>query len=335
MSAEIKPIFGMERVKLAEVVPLDTPFTLFIFPTTFCNFKCKYCGHSLGLEKMKEQYGFVPQMMDMDTFQRVIDQASRFPKKLKMVSLTGQGEPLLNPDLPKMIAATKQSGIADRIEMISNASLLTNEKSLALVDAGLDILRISLQGLSREKYNETCGVDLDFERFMNNIRFFYQHKKQCKLFVKVLDATLDQGDDQRFYKMFGDICDRMYIEQCKPVYDGVRYDHVTTTTDRYGRQHEQRDVCPLCFFMLSVFPDGDVEPCDTIYKPVVLGNVHQETLTDIWSGQKLRDFQILHLEKNRCLNAKCSVCCAPNDVSQPEDVLDAAAEYLLSKFRGV
>ena len=47
--AERKPFSGVDdRVKLAEVIPLETPFTLNIFPSNICNFKCKYCEHSLG-----------------------------------------------------------------------------------------------------------------------------------------------------------------------------------------------------------------------------------------------------------------------------------------------
>jgi len=45
--------------------------------------------------------------------------------------------------------------------------------------------------------------------------------------------------------------------------------------DRYGRKHEKRNVCPLPFYMLGIFPNGDVEPCDTIYKPIVLGQYKQ------------------------------------------------------------
>ena len=42
MASEIKPIYGTERVQLASVLPLATPYSAFVFPTTFCNFKCAY-----------------------------------------------------------------------------------------------------------------------------------------------------------------------------------------------------------------------------------------------------------------------------------------------------
>ncbi len=332
MASEIKPVCGLERTKLCNAVPLDTPFTLFVFPTTFCNFKCSYCGHSLGLGKMKEIYNFEPQNMPMDTYKRIIAQAGAFPDRVKLLSLTGHGEPLLNKNLPEMIELAKKNDIAERIEIITNASLLTRETSKALIESGLDTVRISLQGLSASKYNEVCKYKLDFDEFMDNIRYFYQSKGNCKVFVKVMDIALGPGEDKKFYELFSRISDRMFIEQCRPVYDGVNYSDASACADRYGRLHDKRQVCPLPFFMLGIFPNGDVEPCDTIYKPVVVGNVNHDTLLGIWQGSRLREFRIMQLKKQRGGNSRCGVCCAPDDVSHPEDVLDYDAEEILKRI---
>lgn len=333
MTAQIKPICGLERVKLADAVPLRTPFSLFVFPTTYCNFKCNYCGHSLGLFKMKEKYDFKPENMSLELYKKIIDQIKMFPDKLKMLSLTGHGEPLLNKELPKMIELAKQANITERIEIITNASLLSNEMSRRLITSGLDTIRISLQGLSSEKYQEVSGCQLDFDKFVNNIKYFYQNKKQCNVYIKIMDVALKEGDVDKFYNLFSDICDRMYIEKCKPVYDGVHYSgDLLVKSDRYGRVHEKRDVCPLPFFMLGIFPNGDVEPCDTIYKPVVLGNITEDTLYNMWNGEKLKEFQIMHLEKQRGNNSKCAVCCAPDDVAHPEDNLDDSTEDIISRL---
>lgn len=333
MISEIKPIYGTERVKLSDVVPLATPFSVFVFPTTYCNFKCIYCGHSLGLEKMKDKYNFEPQNMSLETYEKVIMQLKEFPNKLKMLSLTGQGEPMINKELPVMIRRAKEADIADRIEIITNASLLTKEMADALIDAGLDTLRVSLQGLSSSKYKEICGADIDFKEFMTNIKYFYANKKHTQLFVKVMDVSLKEGEETEFYKLFGDCTDRMYIEKMLPAYEGVAITQdMNVEYDRYGRKNKKKKVCPLPFFMLGIFPDGDVEPCDTIYKPIVLGNVHQDTLINMWNGERLRDFWKVQLKGERYSNKKCAICCAPDDVSHPEDGLDDDAECILRRL---
>lgn len=333
MVSEIKPIYGTDRVKLSDVVPLAAPFSVFVFPTTYCNFKCIYCGHSLGSEKMKEKYNFVPQHMDVETYGKIIRQLKEFPQKLKMLSLTGQGEPLINKQLPLMVRIAKEADIADRIEIITNGSLLSEKMADDLIDAGLDTLRVSLQGLSSNKYKEICGADIDFKEFMKNIKYFYANKKSAKLFVKVMDVSLAKGEEKEFYQLFGDCTDRMFVEKMLPAYDGVTITQdMNVEYDRYGRKNKKKKVCPLAFFMLGIFPDGDVEPCDTIYKPIVLGNVHQDTLLNMWQGESLRAFWKAQLRGERYNNKRCAICCAPDDVSHPEDGLDDDIERILGRL---
>ncbi len=334
--SQITPINNHNRIKLSSAVPLMAPFSLFVFPTTFCNFKCVYCAHSLGRVGMREQYGFEPQTMSLDTYDKVLAQLKEFSRPLKLLSLTGHGEPMLNKNLPEMVRLAKEAGVAQRIEIISNASLLTPELSDTLISAGLDGLRVSLQGMSAEKYKDVCGWDLNFDEYLANLRYFFEHRKGCDLFVKIMDVALDEGEDTLFYQTFDSISDRMFIERCRPVYSGVDFTEGmrSETIDRYGNSHEKREVCPLCFFMLSVFPDGDVEPCDTIYKPIVLGNVHRESLKEMFTGNKLKEFQLMQLNKERRLNPKCAVCVAPDDVSHPLDALDDEADTIIKRLTG-
>lgn len=333
MGAQIKPICGLDRVKLSVVIPLETPFSLYVFPTTFCNFKCIYCAHSLGLEEMKKRYNFEAQNMDIETFNLIVEQVKKFPQKLKLLSLTGQGEPLINKNISKMAEIAKKNDIAERIEIITNGSLLNKEISKSLIEAGLDTIRISIQGLSAEKYKKMCNYELNFDEFIDNIRYFYENKRQCNVFVKIMDVALEEGESEKFYNIFSKISDRMYIEKCKPVYDGVEYpEEAYSSTDRYGRAHIKREVCPLPFYMLAIFPNGDVVPCDSIYKPIVLGNVHSDTLFDIWNTDKLKEFWLMQLKKMRYRNEKCAKCCAPDDVAHPEDELDSEAENILKRL---
>lgn len=336
MSSEIRPICGLKRTKLSEVIPLNAPYSVYIFPTTFCNFKCIYCAHSLGLEEMKKRYDFSRETMDLETYKKAIEQLKKFPEKIKLLSLTGQGEPLVNKNIGEMVKIAKESGAFEKIEIISNAGLLTPSIADKLTEAGLDTLRISLQGLSSEKYKEICGADIDFDTFMDNVRYFYKNKKNTNLFVKIMDVALEEGEEEKFYKLFADCSDRMYIEKMLPAYDGVKITgDMDAKYDRYGREIEKRNVCPLPFFMLGVLPNGDVEPCDTIYKPIILGNVHNDSILNMWNGKDLKDFWIMQLKGQKRTNGKCAVCNASDDVAHPEDVLDYDAKALLAKLEGL
>lgn len=334
MKANIKPAFGHDRVKLHEVVPLDTPFTINIASATVCNFKCKFCVHSLGSEKFKE-INFKPAIMKWDIFCKICEQIKAFPRPIKAITLYGNGEPLCNMDLPKMVAYLKKIDKVQRVEFITNGSLLDEKTSLDLINAGLDTIRISIEGLTSEKYKEVCGVKIDFQKLVNEIRFFYKNKKNCNVFIKALDITLDQVEEDKFYNIFLDISDRVFVEKVMPVFHGVDYSDMirnNTVMDRYGNAHERRIVCPMCFFTLSVWPNGDIYPCDVLSDPAGLGNIRDISLVGAWNGNKRKEFLKMQLSKKRMENDVCKNCCAPDDVSQPEDELDQYADELLKRF---
>ena len=334
MSAEIKPIADLNRIKLADAVPLDTPFSLYLFHTNVCNFKCTYCAHSLGYEGMKREYGFVPEVMPEDVFSRTLEQMKAFPNKFKFISFTGQGEPLTNKRLPDLVARMKEAEVAKTLEVITNGALLKPEMSTALLNSGINRVKISLQGVTAKAFKKFSGVNIDFDNYVNNIRFFYERKGDTQLFIKVMDEALEPGEDEIFYDIFGNITDRMYIETCRPVYPGVDYHNQVNQNDleldRFGRAHEKRNVCPLPFFQLIIWPNGDVVPCDTILKPIVLGNVKTDSLVKMWNGPTHRQFCAMQLRGERMTaNAQCAKCIAPDDVSHPEDALDKDAEKIL------
>lgn len=70
MKEKIRPLAGLERVPLKEVIPLEMPFSVYIYPTNYCNFHCSYCAHSLGADGFRKAYGFAPENMTMDTYRK-------------------------------------------------------------------------------------------------------------------------------------------------------------------------------------------------------------------------------------------------------------------------
>jgi radical SAM protein with 4Fe4S-binding SPASM domain len=321
-----------DRVPLAESLPLASPFTLYVFPSNACNFRCAYCAHSLSDNELLRAYGVKNEMMSLDTMRLIVEQSAEFAP-YKLIQFVSQGEPLLNRDLPQMIKMAAQAGIAKRIETITNGSLLTHEYSDALIESGLTNLRVSLQGLDVETYRRTCGVALDFDVLLERLEYFYRHKKSgMGLFVKIMDVALPPGGADGFYKRLDGKCDRMSVEYVQPVYHVVDVKPRMTLRDRYGNEHFPRFVCPFPFYQLCVWPDGGVQPCDAIYRACTLGNVHNTALSGMWNGEKIRDFRSAQLRDGYKSLPKCENCCAPDDCSNPLDVLDSDRERLIKLF---
>ena len=152
MKAKIKPRIDLEnRTKLETVIPLNTPFIIFIDPSDKCNFRCKFCPTG-NIELMKNTQGRNFGVIDFNLYKKIIDDLKDFENKIKVIRLYKDGEPLLNPNFPDMIKYAKDSGYVDRVDTTTNASLLNKDLSLKIINAGLDRINISIEGMNSKQY---------------------------------------------------------------------------------------------------------------------------------------------------------------------------------------
>ncbi len=68
----------------------------------------------------------------------------------RSLDLTGWGEPLLHPDITFMIRKAKSKGLS--VSMTSNGTLLSEKMTSELINAGLDKLAVSVDGMTPETY---------------------------------------------------------------------------------------------------------------------------------------------------------------------------------------
>ncbi|MGD9158490.1 MAG: radical SAM protein [Desulfobacteraceae bacterium] len=323
---------GGKRTRLAEVIPLATPFLVQIFPAYVCNFKCSYCIHSLP----KKDRGFIADktIMDFDLYKKCIDDLVQFPQKIKMLRFAATGEPLLHPQIAEMIKHAKDKKVGESLEIVTNASLLTKELSDDLIDAGLDWLRISIQGLSSQKYKAICGVDIDLDEFTENIRYFYKNRKECKVYIKIIDCALEENEEEKFYDIFGSICDKIAIEHLNPAVPEIDYTKLSDTPltiTQNGNAVQNAEICPQPFYMLQINPDGNIVPCCSMQTAFVCGNAEEESIFDAWNGGKFKKFQLAMLKNKK--NYICKKCEVYKFGMFEEDVLDGRGYAIIERLR--
>ena len=324
---------GGKRTRLAEALPLDTPYVVQIFPVYACNFKCSYCIFSV--EKPKRHFISDEISMDLGLYKKCIDDLKRFPRKVKVLRFVGIGEPLIHKDIVEMVRYAADQEVADVVEMLTNASLLTAQLSDALLAAGLTRLVVSIQGTSKEKYKEVCGANIDFEALLKNLAYFYEKKSKAQIYIKIVDTALDgEKDRQTFYELFGNICDTIGIEHTVPIHSGIDYENVLKDKEpavtQFGLPAADVQVCPQPFFTMQINPDGKVVPCYSFEYPSIVGNCGEQPLTEIWQG---KEFQLLRRETLR--GVKCDVCRNCTIIKYrlfPEDDLRNDAKRLLNLY---
>ena len=328
---------GGKRTKLAEVLPLDTPFVIQVFPIYACNFKCNYCIFQLD----KAKRGFISDkiVMDFDLYKKCIDDIAMFPNKVKVLRIVGIGEPLLHPKIADMIGYAVSKDVANTVEILTNASLLTPKMTDSLILAGLSRLVVSLQGTTKEKYKDVCGVDIDFEKFIENLRYFYNNKGNAQIYIKIIDCALDSKDDEKkFYEIFGDICDTLAVEHTVPIHSSVDYKNILKNKDmsvtQFGLPVSEVQVCPQPFFHLQINPDGKVVPCYAFEYPGIMGDCNEQSVGEIWKGKKFQHFRRKMLDGIKNVCKTCAKCELIKYRLFPEDVLNNDAERL-KKFYGL
>lgn len=322
---------GGKRTKLADVLPLDTPFVVQIFPIYTCNFKCNYCIFQYD----KTKRGFISDKIAMgfNLYKKCIDEMTLFPNKIKVLRFVGIGEPLMHKKIAEMIAYAVSKEVANKVEIITNGSLLTPEMSDSLIKAKLSRLVISLQGTTKEKYKEVCGTDIDFEKFIENLRYFYNKKDKTQIYVKIVDCALDgKNDERRFYKIFGDVCDTIAIEHIVPIHSSVDYGKVLKgkkmSLTQFGLPVSGLKICPQPFFHLQINPDGKVVPCYSFEYPGIMGDCNKQSVCEIWNGKKFQSFRHQMLGGMKNVSKACAKCDLIRYRLFPEDVLDNDAERL-------
>lgn len=128
----------VEEAKRAEV-------TLYIDVFGHCNLRCPSCP--VGNFGTDDPKSFRAGLMDQSTLEAILEKGLA-ETNVTSVGLFNWTEPLLNPDLPKLIRTVKSYGLFCSIS--TNLNVLRDPESL--LDSNLDWLRISVSGFNQEVY---------------------------------------------------------------------------------------------------------------------------------------------------------------------------------------
>lgn len=337
MKAEIKPRIRLHnRPPLEKLIPLPTPFVINVDPADVCNFQCRFCPTG-DRELMRKTKGRMHGLLSFDLFVKIVDDILEFESPLKVLRLYKDGEPLLNPRFPDMVAYAKQKGCAEVIDTTTNAALLSPELSLRLIEAGLDRINISLYGVRDDQYQDFSRAKINFQRIVDNVAYFYEHSRgKCVVHVKINGDVISTDDQNRFLDLFGDIADEVFIEHvmaCWPEFDLDSRDiHPNPNVGIYGQAIEEVVVCPYIFYSFSINSSGVASACFLDWeRKLIIGDVRKESVKEIWKGSRLLVHQQMMLKGGRRQHPICGNCDQLKR-GMPDNI-DPFAKDLLSKIR--
>lgn len=291
---------------------MDYPKMLQIETFLGCNARCTMCT----IHDWARPHGG----MTDEVFTRVVEQATAFRDKLKVVSLYMDGEPLMDRSLENRVAACKMAGLPN-VGFSTNASLLRPDRARWLLEAGLDWVTISFDSLDRETY-EAIRVRLEFDAVMDNIRYFVAIRDEVRPATKITmrfpEQDANAGEYESYRAFWSEVltAGRDEVQQL-PVHN---WGHGEDDPSFYGNA-----PCGSVFDKCVVLRDGTVPLCCVDYNAkYVFGNVMDTPLLDIWNNAEWQRVRRLHRERRRGELSICATCDIPNHEYRTDRVGDVA-----------
>jgi radical SAM protein with 4Fe4S-binding SPASM domain len=234
-----------------------------------------------------------------------------------------------------MVAYARQSKHVDYIDTTTNGTLISPDRIGPVLEAGIDKINISVDGMTDADYMRFTGFKFDFKKFVANVKWLYDNKGSCEIAVKIPGELITEAQRQEFFDTFGDHCDRIFVENfapCWPEFDVEAHTGVKISKGIYQQDIGDTDICPYIFYGYSVNADGLVSSCFLDWgRKLVIGDVRQQSMKEIWNSERMNALRLQHLEGRRRQNGVCGSCgqlshCLPDNI-------DAHRLVLLDKFK--
>ena len=254
-----------------------TPYYVQLELTNACNMTCPHCSRQRFADKRPVGY------IDLGLFKAIVDEISN--SSSCFLRIGGLGEPALHPNLAAMLDYLRQRSI--RTELITNGTFLMKLTPQQIIDSGIEVLGISIDGHDSASYaRHRPGGNYDIIRH-KVIDLFSAKKASHNRFPEIQIRSIIFPDTS-----LDNI--RTFRQNWLPFADFVRFN---TFTSGEESEVEAPVCCTEIDFVIHVRWDGRVPLCgyqhwhaDTEW----LGNVRKLGIKVLWRSQRLEELRRAH-----------------------------------------
>ena len=297
-------------IKRQELCP-PFPETLMLELTNGCNLKCIMCQNTT----MQRKTG----LMSLEIIEQLLVEASE--NGIKKIALYTTGEPLIHPKFTEIVRLCKDYGFYTYTT--SNGLLLNSKKVFKLIEAGLDSIKISIDGADKETY-EKIRVGGKFEKLLENLKMLKEARDQLnsdmKIYAGAVVMNLTDDTIEKFRETYSPLVDGIYFSplvnqsgQISEQYNDLKSNKIDINTEW--------QPCKMLWDRLVIAWNGSVSACCVDYElDLEYASYKPGNLKDIWQNQKMQGFRKAHLEGHVEDMALCKTCNAP--MIQQSEILD-------------
>ncbi len=290
------------------------PLYAILEPSSRCNLSCKMCWRSLyGVNRVESD-------MPYNNFKDIID---KIGDSLIFVVLWNYGEPLLNPDINKMVEYCSRKGIITVLS--TNGILLKQKKSLELFNAGLKYLIICVDAGSEDVYQKYRGA-VKLSEIQNNISRACRLKRESKSKFPIIELQfiIMKGNEHQvddFYSMAVFLgADMVSLKKFSALRRSGSLNEFMPLNSEYildcykKAWPIRKNLCPVPWQSLVINSDGSVLPCCSDYfSTQKFGNIFEEDIRAVWNNNEYVEFRRQIKHNIRFIG----ICCdCPHDSGQ-------------------
>jgi radical SAM protein with 4Fe4S-binding SPASM domain len=273
----------------------EFPPCLQIEPASICNYRCVFC-YQVDTSFSKKNNGMMG-AMSFDLFKSLIDDAEG---NCEAISLASRGEPLICPDIKKMLAYAEGKFLA--LKLNTNAWFLDEAKCHAILQAGVNTVVFSAESASEPNYSR-FRVGGQLERVVKNIKRFHEIREKqyahSTTISRVSGVKVPGSDDiDHMERFWGDWVDQVSFVDYNPWENTYQQPINNITT-----------ACSDLWRRMFVWWDGSVNPCDSDYKSALcVGKASESGLSSLWRSQQYEELRDNHKNQKRQQCNPCDRC---------------------------
>lgn len=263
------------------------PVDIDVEASSYCNLLCDHCFRQY-MDMKEKAY------MDFDLYKRMVDEGAQY--ELYTIKFSMRGEPTLHKNIVDMVRYAKEKGI-NEVWINTHGGQLTEELAEGLIDAGLDWLTVSFDGLG--KIYESIRIPLKYEESLERLRMVRRIRDRKGLRKPVLKVqslwSAIRHNPKEYVDLMHSIVDKVSYNP------DMNFKEISLIPDPNFR-------CPRLWQRIAVTSEGDVLRCPSDFeKEGVLGNLSGRTLKSFWDGeqQEVRD---KHLTGRKDEDEVCRKC---------------------------
>lgn len=265
--------------------------------TNACNARCIMCPR----EQLTRKIG----NMSMDVIKKLCRDAEGKP--LSKINVFGFGESLLHPKLIEIIGYIKKALPGVELNLSTNAQLLNDELASSLLTSRIDRINIDIDGITKQTY-EGVRKQLNFETVINNTKRLIDKRNKLrakvKISVTIIEMDLTKDEIEPFKQFWGNIADIVYVN------------HYNTWTGIFPDRNINKPQmtaftfpCKNPWREMIINYDGNVAFCCMDFNStIIVGNIMNQSIEEIWRGEKMERLRQLHLQGRYQEIPICSKC---------------------------